>query len=123
MAEINNPVGLTFCNETIRIFGDRLAGLMAVPDVILAAAIGKGIPEMMGTTSAKILQQTDWTADDWAAIPIMTITGSDSGNRTLLTNVDVIKMLLVAAKLSMLSKAYPWLPPLIGNVAVNPTKF
>lgn len=120
MAEINNPVGLAFCNETIRIFGDRVSGLLPTPDIILAAAIGKGIPEMMGTTSAKITQLTDWTPEDWAAIVEIPITGSDSDNRTLLTNIDVIKMLLVAAKLSMLIKAYPWLLPLLGKVAVNP---
>lgn len=117
---IDNPVLLAFCNETVRPTSDKVAALLPLPDVILAAAMGKGLSAVLGTTDAKLTQGTAWTDADYAAIPQDSIVGSDSGARTLLTNWDVIGFLRVMVALNSMIAAHQTLPALIGKIAVNP---
>mgnify|MGYP006921389712 CR=1 FL=1 len=117
---IDNPVLLAFCNETVRPTSDKVAALLPLPDVILAAAAGKGLSAILGTTDAKLMQPTPWADADYAAIPQDSIVGTDSGARTLLTNWDVIGFLRVMVALNGMIDTHPTLPGLIGKIAVNP---
>lgn len=120
MADIDNPVVRGFCNETTRPTSDKLAVLFPLPAQILDSAIGKGISELLGTTTDKLLQATEWTDADYAAVPIQNIVGTDSDNRVLLTNHDMIAFLRVMVVLRGLLILHPTLPILIGKLAVNP---
>lgn len=117
---IDNPVLLSFCNETVRPVSDKVAALLPLPDVIISAAIGKGFSAVLGTTDAKLTQTTAWTDADYAAIPQDSIVGSDSGSRTLLTNWDVIGFLRVMVALNGMIALHPTLPAEIAKIAVNP---
>lgn len=117
---IDNTIVGTFGNETIRPTSDLLATIASLPDKILAAAVGKGIPELLGTTSDKLLQAAEWTDADYAAIVQQDITGSDSDNRVMLTNYDFIQLSRVLVVLKSLISLHPTLPQLFGKMAVNP---
>ncbi len=117
---IDNPVLLTFCNETIRPTADRLGGLLPLLTSITDAVRGQGLAAVLGTTDAELFRTTPWDVADYAAIPPQDITGSDGSNRTLLTNHDVIGLIRVIAALSAMRSANPSLGPLVGRIAVNP---
>lgn len=117
---IDNPVLLSFCNETIRPTADKLAVLLQLPTAILASAIGKELSKILGTTDEKLLQQTEWADADYAAITEDSIVNSDSGSRTLLTNHDVIKLLRVMVTLNNLIAIHKTLPAEVAKIAVNP---
>lgn len=118
---IDNPLLLTFVNESVRTLADRVAGLVGVPGPILDAAVGQGLPAVLGTTAEELLRGTPWTDDDYAALGApQEIVGSGAGGRAPLTNFDVIAVLRVAAVLRYLIESNPALGPLLGKVAVNP---
>lgn len=117
---ITNANLLFFTNESIRTVADKLAGLLPLPEQILDAAVGRGFPTLLGTTNTALLQSTAWTDADYEAIPLATVTDSDSGGRVLLTNHDVIGVLRALVALKNMKAANPSLGPLLGRVAVNP---
>ena len=117
---IDNASLLAFVNESIRPVADRLAGLLPVPPAVLDACAGQGLAAALGTTDTELRRSQPWTDSDYAAIPVQTITGSDSGGRTLLTNHHVIGILRVLAAVKSLADDNPALGPLLGATAVNP---
>ncbi len=117
---IDNPVLLSFVNESIRSVADRLSGLLPIPTAMIAAVEGKGLSAILGTTDEALLRAEPWTPDDYAKVELQAITGSDSGNRSPLTNHHVIGVIRVLANLEGMKAANPTLGPLLAAVAVNP---
>lgn len=117
---IDNAPLLAFVNESIRPVADRLAALLPLPDAVLDACLGQGLVELLGTNATDLLQAAPWTDENYEAIPLQSITGSDSGGRTLLTNHHVIGILRVLAVVKAMKSDNPALGPLVGAVAVNP---
>jgi hypothetical protein len=120
MPEINNAVLTAFCDESVRNMGDLLAGLLDAPARVLDAAVGKGVPAILGTTAAALLRPESWEAADYAAVELRDIAGSGSGGRTTLTNHDVIALLRVLVVLKHLMGQNAQLGPLVRKIAVNP---
>lgn len=117
---IDNQTLLAFCNQTVRPAADRLAGLLPVPLAVLDAAVGQGLPAVLGTTASALLRAEPWTDADYAAIPQHEIVGSGSDGRAVLTNWDLIGILRVLSALKTMMAANEALGPLVGKVAVNP---
>lgn len=117
---ITNDVLLNFCNETVRTTADRLAGLLPVPVAVINAAVGQGIAALLGTTDAVLFRAEPWTNTEYAAVELQTITNSNSGGRTTLTNHHVIGILRALAAVKAMVDANPALGPLVAAVAVNP---
>lgn len=121
--DIDSPVLRAFCDETARTTSDRLYVLLYLPDQILQSAIGKGLPAILGTTAEKLLQPTPWEQADYDAIPVQNITGTDSGNRTLLTNHAIIKFLRIMVTLRGLVLLHPEIASEVGLIAINPRAY
>lgn len=121
--EIDNPVLNAFNDQTLRPATDLISGILDLLDKIPNAAAGKGIPEILGTTTEKLLQAAEWTDADYAAVTQMTIKGSDSDGRNLLTNWDDIGVLRAIITLQLMVAAHPNLRRLIARVARNPRIF
>ena len=117
---IDNAPLLSFVNESVRPVADRLAALLPLPDAVLDACMGQGSASVLGTTDAELLKAEAWTDEDYEAIPVQVITGSDSGGRAPLTNHHVIGILRVLAVVRAMKAENPALGPLVGAVAVNP---
>lgn len=122
---IENPVLLGFLNESLRPAADRLAGLLTFPKAVISTAVGKGLIPVLGSDEATLTRPEEWTMTEYAAALTATsgeqsITGSDSGGRTLLSNLDALKMLRVIVWLNSAISADPALAPLIYKFAVNP---
>ncbi len=120
MPDIDNSVALTFCNETLRPLADMLAGLIIVPAEIIATVKGKGLSTILGTDDITLLRQQAWTTDDYKAVSFGEVIGSDSGGRTLCSNIDMLAILRVAIALDEMINADSNLKPLIAKWAVNP---
>lgn len=118
---IDDPQLLAFVNESVRSTADLLAGLLPIPTAVLDAALGQGLPVVLGTTAADLLSPEAWDAAKYAALGApQEIAGSDSSGRTLLTNHDVIALLRVLVVLKQLMDANAQLGPLVRKIAVNP---
>jgi hypothetical protein len=118
---IDNPVLLQFVNETVRMFGDRLAGLLPLVDQFVAAAKGKGIAEKLGTTTSLLFRAEEWTLQELGGVANEVITDSGSGGRQELTAHDVIiGVMRPIARLKALIDANPEMLIRLGRIAVNP---
>lgn len=122
---IDNAVLTRFCDESLRPAADRLAGLLQFPGAVADAAVGQALPGLLGTTAEDLTRAEPWAVEDFVAAVTATggeqdIVGSDAGGRTLLTTLDVLKLLRVIVWLRTAIAADPALSPLIYKFAVNP---
>lgn len=121
---IDNPALLSFVNESVRPLADRAAGIFGVVAAFLDAAKGKGFATDLGTTDAELFRDTPWELQDFASLLVdgapVPITGTDSGGRTLLTNVDAVAIIRLAQWLQTAKEADPGIGPQVAKVAVNP---
>ena len=117
---IDDPVLLAFCNETLRPVGDRLAGLLPLPQAVIDTIAGKGLSAVLGTTDAKLFRSEPWELADYGEIAPAVIAGADSAGRTAITNYDVIALVRVLVTLRLMSAANDQLGPLVAKWGVNP---
>ena len=121
---IDNLVLLKFCDESVRNVADKGAGIFALVDAFVAAAKGKGIAELIGTTDEELFRETPWQLQDFAALLVngapVPITGTDRDGRALLTNIDVAGIVRFVMFVKTAKDADPAIGVLLGKVAVNP---
>ena len=121
---IDNAALLSFVNESVRPLADRTAGMFGVVDAFLDAAKGKGFAPVLGTDDATLFRSTPWEFSDFAACLVdgapVPIVGSDSGGRTLLTNIDVLAMIRLAQWHKNAKATDPGIGPQVAKIAVNP---
>lgn len=116
---MEDPILLTFCDDIIRIGANLFAKLFVAPRPVINAAVGRGIPERLGTTTQNLLRANPWTPEDYAQIPEVPVLGSDKDNRTLLTNHDIIKLLRGYIFLQNAMDANSEFGPLIYKIATQ----
>lgn len=121
MAQPDSPVLLAFCNESVRPVADKLAGILSIPETVIAAVAGQELAEVLGTDKATLFRTEPWEDSNYEAIARFDIPGSNSGGRpTILTNHDVIGIIRVMVAVKGMIDLNDALRPLVGKVAVNP---
>jgi hypothetical protein len=120
---IDNAALLAFVDESVRVLGDRAAGVFSFISQFLDAAKGKGFATLLGTTDEELFRDQPWELKDFASTFVtqpQPIVGSGNGGRTTLTNLDVIAMVRLAQWLQTSRNMDPTIGPQVAKVAVNP---